>query len=121
MLKAYLVTISIETLILLLGLSSRHSYRRRLFCGVWLTACTYPVVWLVLPAYFDMVNERWLYLLVAETFAPVAECALFWAAFGTSEEWGKRSMWRDFLAITLANLASFGAGLGLNQMGWLTE
>jgi hypothetical protein len=42
----------------------------RLFAGAWLTACTYPVVWLVLPPLFE---ERSLYLLAAETFAPVAE------------------------------------------------
>jgi hypothetical protein len=51
-----------------------------------------------------------LYLTVAETFAPAAECLLFWIAFGTRQEFGRRSMWRDFGAITLANLASFGAG-----------
>jgi hypothetical protein len=120
MLKAYLITISIETPVLLVGLSPRHSYARRLFCGVWLTACTYPVVWIVLPPLFDMEHQRWLYLLVAETFAPVAECAIFWAAFGSREEWGKRSMWRDLITITLANLASFGIGEWINQMGWMS-
>ena len=30
----------------------------------------------LLPGLFDAENERGLYLLVAETFAPVAECAL---------------------------------------------
>ena len=45
----YLFTISIETPILLVGLSSRHSLRRRLLAGIWLTACTYPIVTLVLP------------------------------------------------------------------------
>ena len=47
--KGYLFTISIETTILLIGLSARHSWKVRLFCGVWLTACTYPIVVLVLP------------------------------------------------------------------------
>jgi hypothetical protein len=47
---------------------------------------------------------------VAETFAPVAECILFWLAFGTTTDFGKGSMWRDFGAIILANLASFVAG-----------
>src|SRR5260370_6621578 len=107
MFTMYLITIAIETPILLIGLSSRHSYGRRLFCGAWLTACTYPVVWLVLPALIDTREQRWLYLLVAESFAPIAECAIFWAAFGTREQWGTRSMWRDLAVITLANLASF--------------
>ena len=113
----YLFTISIETPILLLGLSPRHSYGRRLFCGFWLTACTYPIVFLVLPMLFDMREQRALYLLVAETFAPLAECALFWAAFGTCKEFGKRSMWRDLAVITAANLASFGGGELLYAFG----
>jgi hypothetical protein len=54
--------------------------------------------------------SRATYLLVAETFAPVAECILFWLAFGSAAELGKRSMWRDFGAIVLANLASFILG-----------
>ncbi len=39
------------------------------------------------------------------------ECALFWAAFGTREEWRKPSMWRDLGVITAANLCSFGVGV----------
>jgi hypothetical protein len=110
LLKGYLFSIAIETLVLLVGLSQRHSLGRRLFAGVWLTACTYPIVVLVLPLCLNPSKSRALYLLVAETFAPVAESALFWAAFGTRQELGKWSMWRDLLAITLANLASFGLG-----------
>lgn len=110
LLPNYLFTIAVETPILLLGLSRRHSLKRRVFCGVWLTACTYPIVGLVLPLLIDPGEQRWLYLLVAETFAPVAECALFWAAYGEKAEWGRPSMWQDLGAIVLANLASFGAG-----------
>lgn len=113
----YLFSILIETPILLLGLSQRHSLRRRLFAGVWLTACTYPIVVLVLPMLFASAS-RTLYLIVAETFAPVAECILFWLAFGREEEVGKASMWRDFIAIIIANLASFLGGEVLNAYGW---
>jgi hypothetical protein len=102
----YLFSISVETPILLIGLSSRHSWQRRLFAGVWLTACSYPVVCLVLPFLFP---SRGLYLLVAEVFAPVAECALFWLAFG-AEGTGKPGLARDFAVIVAANLASFGLG-----------
>ena len=99
----YLFTIAIETPILLLGLSRHHGIKRRLLSGIWLTACTYPIVVLVLPLL--LVNQsRTLYLVVAETFAPVAECLLFWAAFG------KETKWRDFAVIVLANLASFLLG-----------
>ena len=113
----YLLTISIETPILCVGLSSRHPLSRRLLAGVWLTACTYPVVTLVLPLLFSP-DSRGLYLVVAETFAPVAECVLFWLAFGREEEVGKASMRRDFITIIVANLASFGLGEVMNAFGW---
>ncbi len=106
----YLFTISVETLVLLVGLSSRHSWGVRLFCGVWLTACTYPIVVLVMPLLFDVEHQRWLYLTVAEIFAPAAECALFWMAFGKRELVNTPSMYRDLAAITVANLASFILG-----------
>ncbi|HEY3579143.1 MAG TPA: hypothetical protein VGK82_01325 [Pyrinomonadaceae bacterium] len=105
----YLFTVAIETPILVFTLSPRHSKRRRIFAGLWLTACTYPIVTLVLPLLMENYS-RATFLLVAETFAPVAECVLFWLAFGSAAEVGKRSMWRDFGAIVLANLASFLLG-----------
>jgi hypothetical protein len=113
----YLLTILIETPILLLGLSKRHSIKRRLLVGVWLTTCTYPIVVLVLPPLFES-RSRAAYLIVAETFAPVAECSLFWLTYGTAAELGKSSMWRDFAAITIANLGSFGVGEFFNAYGW---
>src|SRR5467141_3675474 len=113
----YLLSILIETPFLLVGLSQRHPIRRRLFAGVWLTACTYPIVTLVLPLVFANWS-RTIYLIVAETFAPVAECALFWFAFGKQEHLGKVCMWRDFAAIVAANLASFIGGEVLNAYGW---
>ena len=113
----YLLSILIETPILVLGLSARHHLRRRLFAGVWLTACTYPIVVLVLPPALANVS-RAIYLMVAETFAPVAECVLFWLAYGEAEQLGKPSMWRDFAAIIVANLASFLGGEVLNAYHW---
>lgn len=106
----YLFTILIETPVLVVGLSPRHPLWHRLFAGVWLTACTYPIVMLVLPLCIGMKEHPTLYYCVAETFAPVAECALFWAAFGRRDLLGSRSMWRDLAVIVLANLASFGLG-----------
>jgi hypothetical protein len=113
----YLLSILIETPVLLVGLSSRHSMSRRLFAGIWLTACTYPIVVLVLPLVLAA-RSRSAYLIVAETFAPVAECVLFWLAFGDAREVGKASMWRDFAAIVAANLASFLGGEVLNSYHW---
>ncbi|HEX6730526.1 MAG TPA: hypothetical protein VF074_10965 [Pyrinomonadaceae bacterium] len=113
----YLLTILIETPILLFGLAKRHPPGRRLLAGIWLTACTYPIVTLVLPLVL-VDYSRAVFLVVAETFAPVAECILFWLAFGSRGEWGSKLMWRDFVAIVAANLASFAAGEVLNFWEW---
>jgi len=84
--------------VLLVGLSREHSLRTKIFAGIWLTACTYPIVVLTLPG----ITGRY-YLPIAETFAPVAECILFATLV-------KRWTWRDMAAVVAANLASFGVG-----------
>lgn len=112
----YLLTVLLETPILLIGLSARHPLRRRFLAGIWLTACTYPIVTLVLP--LIITESRFFYLAVAETFAPVAECVLFWLAFGDRAEVGDAAMWRDFAAIVIANLGSFLSGEILNAYDW---
>jgi hypothetical protein len=106
----YLFSIAVETPILIVGLSARHALWQRMFAGIWLTACTYPIIAFVLPALVDPYSNRVMYLTVAETFAAVAECALFWLAFGERSEWGRPSMGRDFAVIVAANAASFLAG-----------
>lgn len=103
----YLFTISIETPILMIGLSSRHTLWRRVFAGVWLSACTCPFVWLVFPA---LLPDRQLYLWVGETFAPLGECLLFWLAFGNAQPRTRAALWQDMITITAANLASYGLG-----------
>jgi hypothetical protein len=113
----YLLTILVETPILILGLSRKITLRQKLLCGVWLTACTYPIVVLVMPMLFAD-YQRWQYLIVAETFAPMAECTLFWLAFRGKENLN-RADWIDcFIAIVVANLASFGVGEIFNFYGW---
>lgn len=117
MLWNYLLTISLETPILLCLLSARHSWRRRLFAGIWLTACTYPVVWILIPL---TVWHWWgygVYLVIAETFAPLAECLLFWFAFpptapvaAAETQTTSFSLAQDCTAIVIANLVSFILG-----------
>lgn len=114
----YLFTILIETPVLLFGLPKPITLKQRLWCGVWLTACTYPVVILVLPAVFYD-ESRAVYLLVAETFAPAAECLLFWIAFRGKRVLEPNQWAQAFAAIIVANLASFGAGEILNYYAWL--
>src|SRR5579871_1683009 len=79
--RGYLLTILIEIPVLLIGLSPGHPLKRRFVAGCWLTACTYPVVILVLPIIVGIPFGRIAYLVIAETFAPVVECLLFRAAF----------------------------------------
>ena len=113
----YLLTVAVETPVLFFGLSKRLTAGQRLFAGLWLTACTYPVVVLVLPALFAS-SSRGLYLLAAETFAPAAECALFWLALGRRTGAGARSTLRNFATIVAANVLSFAAGEALNATRW---
>jgi len=110
--RGYLLTIVIEIPILLLGLSSGHPPGRRLIAGCWLTACTYPIVVLVLP---ETIGGRWgyiAYVAAAETFAPVAECLLFRAAFPIPV--CRAAAIRDMTAIVAANVASFVTGLWID-------
>jgi len=113
----YLLTILIETPVLLLGLSPKVSFKQKLLCGIWLTACTYPIVILVLPALMNGF-PRWQYLSVAETFAPVGECFIFWLAFRSKSLLSNTDWACCFVAIVIANLASFGAGEILNHYDW---
>ena len=98
----------IEIPVLMFGLSRRHLWRDRLIAGFWLTACTYPIVVLVLPPLVWAPLGRGWYLVVAEIFAPLAECVLFRLAYGRSKI--AKENYRDYAVIILANLASFGLG-----------
>ena len=100
----YFLSVLIELPILLLGLSRHHAIKSKIFAGFWLTACTYPIVILVLPPIIYAPYGRLAYLFVAETFAPVAECLLFRFMFAGTVRW------RDYFAIFTANVASFLLG-----------
>ena len=112
----YLVTVLIETPVLLLGMSRDVPLRQRFFCGLWLTACTYPIVVLVLPTLL-FGWTRFSYLAVAEVFAPLAECIIFWLVF-RNKGLSPSSMARCLAAIVAANLASFALGEVLNYNNW---
>ena len=75
--RGYLLTIAVETPILLAGLSQRHRVVDRLLSGIWLTACTYPVVVLALPVLLLPWYSRGTYLGIAEVFArrPSLRCS----------------------------------------------
>lgn len=109
LLAGYTTTVAIELPILLGGLSPRHAYWDRVYAGLWLTACTYPIVVLVLPLLLVSSFGRPLYLLIAETFAPLAECLLFYFVV-SKVEFRRQTLLRDCTAIVVANLASFLTG-----------
>ncbi len=113
----YLTTILIETPVLVALLPSKISFRQKLACGIWLTACTYPVVVLVLPAAMENFDRFW-YLLVGELFAHFGECVIFWLAFRGREDFTNRDWIRSFAAVLLANFASFSIGEVLNYYHW---
>ena len=112
----YFLTIAIETPVLLVGLSARHGWRKKLMAALWLTACTYPIVVLSLPLLIWESYGRWPYLIVAEIFAPVAECLLFLAVDTDKADNLRGSRIRDAVAIVLANLASFSIGELLSSL-----
>lgn len=112
-LPSFLITIAIESTILVVALSRPHPIKRRLLAGIWLTACTYPIVFLVLPL---LIESRGLFLTTAETFAPLAECVLFAIAFHP-KRLSMRYRYQDWVAIIGANLASFLIGLQFDR--WL--
>lgn len=116
LLPGYLLTIAIEAPILFVFLSWRHALKDRAVAGVMLTACTYPVVVLVLPILLWGPFGHTIYISIAETFAPLAECTLFywiWIApkpnqTSTPKSWAETA--QDFAAIVGANLASWLLG-----------
>jgi hypothetical protein len=133
--RGYLLTIAVETPVLLVALSGRHSLGRRLFAGIWLTACTYPVFILSLSQLLTPATSHFLYVVIGEIFVALAECALFWGAFGRptggvpgdAEHGGEKPgaatpaagvTWRDYAAIVLANLASIAGGEMAHRWGW---
>ncbi len=107
----YVCTVVLEALVLFLGLSARHSWKTRAIASLWLTACTYPIVALVLPLVIEPTFGRLAYLIVAETFAPLAEVTIFYFAF--DRQAARREIMRDAATIVVANLFSFGVGFAL--------
>ena len=106
-LLGYIATVVIEVPVLMTGLASKHSLWEKFMCGLLLTAFTYPIVVLVLPA---TVLPRWgqiMYLVIAETYAPLAEVLFF--RFMTNQQLLAMPD-RDAVVITIANLLSFALG-----------
>jgi hypothetical protein len=71
-----------------------------------------------LPQLIDPFDQRTLYLAVGETFVPLAECLLFWLAFGKTAPRTRGAFIQDMGVVVAANLASFGGGMLLQGLGF---
>ena len=105
----YVVTVAIELPVLLIGLAEKRKRSDRVTAAFLLTAFSYPAVVLVFPAIFTLMecDNRNLFLLVAETYAPLAEVALF-RFMHYEKVFAKLD--RDAFVIIAANLCSFLLG-----------
>lgn len=111
----YLLTILIEIPILILGLPTKFAVKDTIVNGLLLTAITYPVVVLVLPAIFTGmgIENRVLFLAVAESFAPITEVLFF--RYLIDQPLAAR-LDREAAVIVVANLTSFLLGeAGLSE------
>ena len=110
MIFGYALSVVVETPVLMVGLSALHPIRRRFLSGLWLTACTYPFVVMVIPRFIDPCSHGILYKSVTETIVPIAECTLFYLVYRSRTSWTRATLIRDMLVIAIANLTSFGVG-----------
>jgi hypothetical protein len=111
----YLLTILIEIPILIMGLPRKFAVKDTIVNGLLLTAITYPVVVLVLPAIFTGmgIENRVLFLAVAESFAPITEVLFF--RYLIDQPLAAR-LDREAAVIVVANLTSFLLGeAGLSE------
>ena len=103
----YVATVAIELPILIFGLSERTNVAERFKLGFILTGFTYPIVVLVLPVLISIPFGQLPYIVVAETFAPLAEIVCFRMLV-------KQKLFvgfdRDAFVILAANLCSFLIG-----------
>ncbi|MBM4022594.1 MAG: hypothetical protein FJ284_10230 [Planctomycetes bacterium] len=113
-------TILIETAVLAVALSSRHGRGVRSFAGIWLSGCTPPLVWFVVPRLLPADAARGWSLVAAETLAPVVECGLVWQAFIRPLPRDPRATRRDLAAIVVANIVSFAVGEAAWRLAGLT-
>ena len=107
LLFGYIATVAIELPVLMWGLSDRHSKSTKLTSGLLLTGFTYPIVVLVLPVIVSVLWGQTVYLVIAETYAPIVEVLFF--RFMTSKKLFAKPD-RDAVVIILANVLSFLVG-----------
>ena len=107
-LKALAVTVSVETLVLLL--LARLAFRRLLpdlsisrliFAGILCSAATLPYLWFIFPRF---IHDRTLMIIIGELSVVLAEAGLYLLILGV--DWKKA-----FILSAFCNAASMAAGL----------
>jgi hypothetical protein len=100
--EAFATTLVVETVLLLVLFRRRAAWWRAAVAGLVGSGATHPVVWFVLPPLFDAYEP---YLVVAESFAVLAEAAVILAIL-------RPRPWYLALAASAAtNAASFAIGM----------
>ncbi len=106
----YLLTISIETPVLVVGLGNRYSMKEKLFAGAFLTGFSYPFVAVFFPLIWNPYTQYSIYVTVSEIFAPLSECLLFALLFQRRKTLRGREKVMDLVIVVLANLVSYVSG-----------
>jgi hypothetical protein len=113
----YLATVAIEAPVLIAGLSTQRSRQARIAAAFWLTACTYPVVVLTLPAIAGSSNDWVTSLLLAEVVVACGKSCSGGMMCGRQLIGGPQ---RDDLVILVANILSAALGQWL-LTDWLAD
>ena len=116
-LLGYLLTISLEMPVLLVGLGQRYSVKERLLAGILLTTCSYPFITILFPLIWNPYRQYRTYITVSEIFAPLCECLVFAFFFQRRKCLSLKQRSLDFVVIILANLLSFLWGEWLKWLG----
>lgn len=109
-LTGYLLTISIETPVLVFGLGNRYTLKEKLFAGAFLTGCSYPFVAIVFPMIWNPYNDYSTYVTISEIFAPVSECIIFALLFQRRKLMSSRLRAQELAVVIAANLVSYLSG-----------
>ncbi|MBZ0188331.1 MAG: hypothetical protein K8F91_18925, partial [Candidatus Obscuribacterales bacterium] len=69
------------------------------------------------PMLIIPLTGQFTYILIAESFAPIFECFLFWLVYYKFKGADKSGLLRDMSTIVIANFFSYGMGLVLESFG----
>lgn len=111
-LKALLLTIFLETLILFFVARSIFKINKKIpnilliFSGVFCSFLTLPYVWFILPV---LIKSRLIFIILGETFAVLVEAVIYWFIL-------KISFKRSLILSFVCNMFSFLVGLLLRQL-----